>query len=133
MASGGARANSLSRMEGKDLKERRLRIGISTAALAKRAGIDRGALANIERGDSAPQERTVAKIDKALSDLEQEMGLDVEEPAPSPSNVVTFTVKGNYGVDVTVAGPLESLRNHFERWSTEIIKASTQPEMEGPQ
>lgn len=31
------------------------------------------------------------------------------------------------------AGPLESIRNHFERWSTEIIKASTQPEMEGPQ
>lgn len=105
------RLSGMSEFDAASLEQRRLRIGISHRALAERAGgLDRTHLTQILEGTTKrPRTTTLAKIDRALSDLEAEMGLDVDEPAPAPADIVTFVVRGNYGVDVTVSGPRDAL------------------------
>lgn len=97
---------------GARIKARRTAIGMSVAALAKRAGVDRGSLAALEDGRHV-RDTTVAAIDKTLSDLEHEMGMDVPsqvapvEPNDKPEPL-RFTFRDIYGVgELIVEGPVD--------------------------
>lgn len=99
-------------VSGEQIKTRRTAIGMSVAALAKRAGVDRGSLAALEDGRHV-RDTTVAAIDKTLADLEHEMGMDVPSqvaiPAAAPA-MIRFTVEGVYGAKaLVVEGPVENV------------------------
>ncbi|WP_294567547.1 helix-turn-helix domain-containing protein [uncultured Arthrobacter sp.] len=68
---------------GDAIKSRRAEIGLSVSALAKRAGVDRGSLATLEAG-GAVRDTTLAAVEKALSDLEHETGMDVPSRVQEP-------------------------------------------------
>ena len=95
------------RLRGDAIKSRLDAIGISQRAFADKADIDRKTLSNAIEGDPTVRIRNLERIEAALLDLEQEMGMD-EDTAKSPG-VVEFKVTGNFGVDVVVAGPVENL------------------------
>ena len=90
---------------GEAIKTRRKALGVTVKALAERAGVDRGRLAAIEDGASA-RTSTIGAIERALSDLEEEMGGPYDKP---DRGLVTFRLSGNFGVDVVVQGPVENL------------------------
>ena len=92
---------------GKRIQERRTRMGLSAREFAERAGIDRGQLAKIEKGESRPQAATLGQIETALDRLEQELGMDA--PDVHTEDMVEFRVAGNFGVDVVVRGPIRDM------------------------
>lgn len=93
--------------KGVRFKERRIRLGMSVAALAKRAGVDRGTLTRLEAGRDGAHDATLGQIERALAELEEATG--VEDP-DSPAGVVRFVVRGVYGADsLIVEGPVESI------------------------
>jgi len=92
---------------GNRYKERRAAIGMSVSALAKRAGVDRGSLAALEAGQ-AVRDTTAATIEKTLSELEHEMGMDmpsrVAAPAPAePVEPIRLTFHDVYGIGEIIA------------------------------
>lgn len=94
---------------GRRLRDRRVRMGISVRQLADEADVDRGRLAKIEAGNALnARETTISKVDKALTRLEHEMGMDDPDTDPE-DGVVEFRVTGNFGVDVVVKGPVRDL------------------------
>lgn len=97
---------------GEAFKARRTAIGMSVAALAKAAGVDRGSLTALEEGRGV-RDTTVAAIEKTLSDLEHELGMDVPsqvaavEPTDRPEPL-RFTFRDIYGVgELIVEGPVD--------------------------
>lgn len=95
------------RLRGDAIKSRLDAIGISERAFADHADIDRKTLANAIKGESSVRAQNLARIEAALLDLEEELGMD--EDTGKPPGVVEFKVTGNFGVDVVVAGPVENL------------------------
>lgn len=98
------------RGEGKAIHERRTKLGLSVKALAALAGVDRGRLAAIEDGASA-RSGTYGAIHAALDKLEEEMS-GPYDAAPAPAaeqHTVTLRASGNFGVDVTVEGPIADI------------------------
>lgn len=95
------------RLRGDAIKSRLASIGISQRAFADKADIDRKTLSNAIDGDPTVRPQNLDRIEAALLDLEQEMGMDDE--GAKPSGIVEFKVTGNFGVDVVVAGPVENL------------------------
>lgn len=96
---------------GEQIKARRTAIGMSVAALAKRAGVDRGSLAALEDGRQV-RDTTVAAVDKTLADLEHEMGMDVPSQVapvePDKPEPLRFTFRDIYGVgELIVEGPVD--------------------------
>ena len=99
---------------GRQIRTRRTRLGMPVKALAERAGVDRGRLAAIEGGRAHNvRATTIGAIERALDDLEQEMGVDAETPAPRTldpeGEFVEFVVEGNLGVRVVVKGPVKNM------------------------
>lgn len=92
---------------GRQVRDRRLRMGMSVRQLAEEAGVDRGRLAALESGEEV-RDTTLAKVLSTLSRLEQEMGMD-DLSAEEREGVVEFRVAGNFGVDVVVRGPVRDL------------------------
>ena len=88
---------------GARIKARRTALGISVKALAERAGVDRGRLAALEAGDPTIRETTVGAVERALAQLEHEMGMD---PRDLGEGLVEFVVEGNFGVRAVVKGPV---------------------------
>lgn len=95
------------RLRGDAIKSRLDAIGISQRAFADKADIDRKTLSNAIDGDPTVRPRNLERIEAALFELEQEMGMD--EDAPKSPGVVEFKVTGSFGVSVVVAGPVENL------------------------
>jgi transcriptional regulator with XRE-family HTH domain len=92
---------------GERLKERRLALGLSRVRLANRAHIDRDTLRNLEEGHDGVRETTVVLVDRALNELEEEMGMNDPE---ENGHVVRFVVRGVYGADaLIVEGPVENI------------------------
>lgn len=89
---------------GGAIRARRAALGLSVKALAERAGVDRGRLAAIEEGASA-RSATIGALESTLSRLEEEMG----GPYDSEHGLVTFRLRGNFGIDVTLQGPVDNL------------------------
>ena len=73
---------------GAQVRQRRVAIGMSVSALAKEAGVDRGSVTALEAGRSV-RDTTEAQIDKTLTDLEHELGIDV----PSVVTPIEFATR----------------------------------------
>lgn len=90
---------------GEQVSRRREAIGIGRAALARRAGVDRGRLKVLEEGGNVRM-TTVSAVLHALDELEHEMGMDlpsvVEGPAAATPNVMRVEVQGVYGAKALV-------------------------------
>ena len=84
-------------------------IGIPKKQFASRAGVDRGTLDRVLAGDGSVQGRTVAKIERALTDLEDEIGM------AESGRLVTTTVEVN-GATVTVKGTPEDVAETVRRF-----------------
>lgn len=98
---------------GANVKRRRTAMGMSVNSLAKRAGVDRGSLTTLEAGGSV-RDTTVAAVERTLSELEHEMGMDVPsqvaEVAPEKPSVIRVEVQGVYGAKALVfEAPPENL------------------------
>lgn len=101
---------------GAQFQARRVAIGMSVKALAERAGVDRGSIAKLEAGEKVRM-TTVGAIDKALSDLEHEYGMDLpsqvetlKAPTATEPGVVRVKVEGVYGAKaLIVEAPPENL------------------------
>lgn len=99
---------------GEQFKARRTAIGMSVSALAKRAGVDRGSLSHLEEGRSV-RDTTVAQIERTLTELEHELGMDVPTVVapigkPETPAMIRFTVEGVYGAKaLVVEGPVENV------------------------
>lgn len=93
---------------GTRIQARRTRIGIGKSALAKRAGLNRSTLAAIENGEVSPRDTTVSMIERALDDLEHEMGWDGPDAVMSTeAGLMEFGVNVDaIGVHVVVKGPI---------------------------
>jgi transcriptional regulator with XRE-family HTH domain len=93
---------------GDEVSARRLAIGMSVSALAKRAGVDRGSLSKLEEG-GVVRDTTEAAVLQALAEIEHEFGIDPtakpERPGP---HLIEFEVTGDFGVRVVVKGPVEN-------------------------
>lgn len=81
-------------------------LGISQRAFAERLEIDRATLAKALDGDPTLRTRKLMEIERALADLDEEMGGERDETTPG---LVTFRVSGDFGVDVVVEGPVRNL------------------------
>lgn len=81
---------------------------MSVSKLAKLAKVDRGTLSALESDDPTVTPRVHGAIMTALERLEYERGI---EPCPAGDDMgtVTFTVKGNFGVEAVVEGPVRDL------------------------
>lgn len=97
---------------GEHYRARRTAIGMSVSALAKRANVDRGSLANLEEGKGV-RDTTVAQIEKTLADLEHELGMDVPSaveapPSAAPAAPIRLTFHDIFGVGEIIAeGPAD--------------------------
>lgn len=60
---------------GQETRRRILAIGIPDTEFAKRAGVERGTLKRATDDDPKTSERTRAKIERALTELEDEVGM----------------------------------------------------------
>lgn len=91
------------------LRARREHLGMSKAALAKLAGVDRGKLQRYEDGIDSPSDRWIGGIERALDDFEAETGHAPGESAERP-HVIRFEVQGVYGAKaLIVEGPVDDL------------------------
>lgn len=100
---------------GDEIRKRRVDNGLSIKALAERAGVDRGTLAAIEDGNSSARPTTIAAVLTALDAFDEETSGPYDEPAEKGQ--VTFKVDGNFGVRVTVQGPVENMSELREQVS----------------
>lgn len=95
---------------GEDYKRRRNDLGLSRSELAKRAGVDRSRVQMLEEDDPRLRSNTVGAIDRALGDLEREMGMDMPsqvKPIGDPADdMMEVVVEGNFGVRAVVKGPV---------------------------
>lgn len=97
---------------GASVRARRIALGMSASALAKRAGVDRGRLAALEAGERV-RDTTAAAVESTLSALEHETGMDLpSQVAPigdEADDLVEFVVEGNFGVRAVVKGPVRDM------------------------
>lgn len=108
-----ARLSAVDDDTGARIEERRLALGLSVKALAERAGIDRGVLSRIEKGEGA-RATSVRLIERALDEFERERGMDlpsvVQEQQTVAPGVVRIEVQGVYGAKALILeAPPENL------------------------
>jgi transcriptional regulator with XRE-family HTH domain len=109
--------------EGQRVRERRERLGMDKKELAGEAGVNRNTLAAIEAGESFNR-TSLAKIERALTALEQEAGFDAPPAGVSvdEQDLVEFRVEGVLGVQaVVVRGPVRDVRE-FEGSIARILR-----------
>jgi transcriptional regulator with XRE-family HTH domain len=115
--------------EGSNVRARRERLGMDKKALAAEAGVNRNTLTAIEAGESFNR-TTLAKIERALSRLEDEAGIDapVARATPGDEDIVEFRVEGVLGVhSVVVKGPIRDIER-FEDSIARILRQVQQGE-----
>jgi transcriptional regulator with XRE-family HTH domain len=101
---------------GQRIRARRTRLGMAVKALAERAGVDRGRLAEIEAGTATNvRPATLGAIYAALDDLERERGADADLPPGAHhigdpgDDLVEFTIEGTDGMRAVVKGPIRNM------------------------
>jgi transcriptional regulator with XRE-family HTH domain len=88
--------------------ERRMRlIGISQRAFAEHAKISRVTVKKAVEGDDGVLERNLIRIEEALDELEEEMGIEPEEQLPASAGPLTFQMTTADGMEIVVSGPVE--------------------------
>lgn len=120
MSSTGVAAESAvvtSEERGQAIRRRRMALGIrSVSELAERSGVSRSATTAAEHGDGA--RGTYERLEAWLSELERAEG----SPAEQSLEQIEFTVEGDFGVKVTVRGPITD-RAALQESVAEIIKS----------
>jgi len=118
------------RAVGDEIRERRVRLGMTVKDLAARAQVDRGRLSAIEDGTANARPSTIGAIEAALDQIEQEMGMNdpgtmsaVGDPG---GDLVEFTIEGNFGVRAVVKGPVRDM-DALREAVAQIVR-----EMKGP-
>lgn len=114
--SGRASVAAVTDGAGQRIKDRRERLGVPVKALAERAGVDRGRLAEIERGvASNVRPATIGAIERALDALEAERGLDADLPPGAhrigdpADDLIEFIIEGTDGIKAVVKGPIRDM------------------------
>ena len=89
--------------------ERRMRLmKVSQRAFAEHTGIHRNTIKRAVDGDEGVLERTLRRIEKALDDLEEEMGIEPEDwRQQSDAGPLIFQMTTPDGMEITVSGPVE--------------------------
>jgi transcriptional regulator with XRE-family HTH domain len=89
--------------------ERRMRlIGISQRAFAEHAKISRVTVKKAVEGDEGVLERNLRRIETALDELEEEMGIEPEELQQTPAaGPLAFRMTTPDGMEIIVSGPVE--------------------------
>lgn len=89
--------------------ERRMRlIGISQRAFAEHAKISRVTVKKAVDGDEGVLERNLLRIEKALDELEEEMGIEPEEQQHvGAAGPLAFRMTTPDGMEIIVSGPVE--------------------------
>ena len=105
-ATGRADLETVAETRGSRIRQRRLANGLSVNQLHKESGVSREAIAAAE--DDEASDLTYSKLEKWLDNFDQETGSETP-PADTAPRVVTFTVSGNFGVDVVVSGPVDNI------------------------
>jgi len=88
--------------EARQLEERRVRLGMPKAALAREAGVSRGTLRAILSGQGSHRS-TMAKVKRALDRIEHEVGMDL--PSQVGSDMMTIEVPLANGKTARVTVP----------------------------
>lgn len=88
--------------------------------LAEVAGVNRDTIAAIEKGKGF-RTSSLTKIERALGQLEEEMGIDTPVAPSAPTGLVEFEVTGDFGVRVVVRGPVSDLPE-LQRSVTELVR-----------
>lgn len=93
------------------IRRRRERLGLSKAKLAALAGVDRETLTKVEDGFEITAMK-LRQILEALDAREYEYTMEGKTPVarsepPEDAETIEFTVAGDFGVKVTVKGPIE--------------------------
>jgi transcriptional regulator with XRE-family HTH domain len=104
---------------GREIERRRKALGMDVAPFAREAGVSRTTLAAIEAGTVDPRDKSLAKILRALDQLEDEGGV---APRSEAIETIEFTVEGDFGVKVTVRGPIRD-RGELEQSVANIIRS----------
>ena len=105
--------------EGREIRERRLRLGMTIDDLANEADVSPDTLSDFEAGKRRPRDLTVSKVAAALSRIEEETGVDA--PEPRENRIVTFDVSAEGGFHVVVSGPVADAAE-LRQQVTEIIR-----------
>lgn len=130
----GARLSAVDDDSGARIAQRREDLGMSVKSLAERAGIDRGVLTRIEKGQGA-RTTSVRLVERALDELEHEMGIDVPSVVAQPvgdpeGGLVEFTVEGHFGVKAVVKGPIRDI-DKLQEAVGRLIAGMDRPHPEG--
>lgn len=94
---------------GREIERRRLALGMDVAPFAKRAGINRATLKDVEAGAPSVRDTTWAIVERTLDELDHEWSPAVPQEPGQPSTV-RFVVRGVYGAEaLVVEGPVEDI------------------------
>ena len=108
----GADSRAMS-AEGDRVRQRRERLGLSMKELAAEAHMHRTTIAAIEDGQGS-RRSSLVKLERTLSDLEAEAGIDAPPVEPSTEGgVIEFDIINDLGIHVVVKGSIrdaEALR-----------------------
>lgn len=92
---------------GAAIRERRMKLGIrSVREFAIRTGVARGSVSGAEHGDESTSVGTFERLEAWLSEQERRGGAVAGPGADAPIEQIEFTVEGDFGVKVTVKGPI---------------------------
>jgi hypothetical protein len=99
---------------GQRIQERLDKLRISDRQFQERSGIDRKTLRRAVAGGEHVRESTYRAIESWLDRLERIAagfdGLkDEPEPEPQGQGIVKYRLKGDFGVDLLVEGPVDNL------------------------
>lgn len=118
-AEGGDSGTVTSETRGQAIKRRRLEHGIRyVTELAEATGVNREAVTKAEKDDPTTSEGTYQRLEAWLDAFDQRTG---HEDAPHIEQI-EFTVEGDFGVKVTVKGPITD-RAALEDSVTKIIRS----------
>ena len=82
---------------------------LSTRRISEQAEISRESV-DAAREGSIKQQRVIRALEQFIEDFEAGRERAVAEAAgQAPGGTITFTVRGHFGVEATVAGPVENL------------------------
>lgn len=101
----------------------------SVREFAERTGLARETVTRAEHGEAS--EGTYQRLESWLDAFEHEVGADEAEPAPRIEQL-EFVVEGDFGVKVTVRGPISD-RPALEASVSNIIRSIREGSIERPQ
>ena len=95
---------------------------MSQRDLERESGVNRATIAAVESGDKNVRPASVKAISAALDRVETE----TSGPYDDEPKTVTFRLQGNFGVDVTLQGPVDNL-DELEASVARLIRSMGDP------